>query len=75
MTKNTGARRKSEPRLYGASEAAAALGVKQTNLRVVGGLPEPYDVLTMGTLWRADEIDALARNRRGVKMPVAVTAA
>ena len=53
-----------EPRLYGAAEAAEALGVLQQNLRQVPGLPDPYDRIRSTTLWRADEIDALAAKRR-----------
>lgn len=60
----TGPRRAGEPRLLGAREAAEVLGVSQTNLRVVRGLPEPYDKIRATTLWRADDIEALARKRR-----------
>lgn len=77
----TGARRGDEPRLYGAKEAAAALGVQQPNLRVVAGLPEPYVVLSSTTLWRAEEIDKLAKKRASARkahpfvQPAAVKAA
>jgi hypothetical protein len=47
----------------GAIEAAEALGVRQPNLRVLHGLPEPYDKVRATTLWRADEIRELARRR------------
>jgi hypothetical protein len=47
----------------GAKEAAEALGVGQTNLRVLSGLPEPYDSVGATTLWRADEIRELAEKR------------
>ena len=57
-------RRADEPRVYGAKEAAAALGVRQTNLRAVVGLPEPYQKLRASTLWRADVIDGFAAERR-----------
>jgi hypothetical protein len=63
----TGARYPSEPELMGAKEAAEALGVGQTNLRVVSGLPEPYDSVGATTLWRADEIRALARQKAAKK--------
>jgi hypothetical protein len=63
MRMRTGARYPSEPELMGAKEAAEALGVGQTNLRVVSGLPEPYDSVGATTLWRADEIRELARQR------------
>lgn len=60
---NTGARKASEPEVYGAMEAALALGVSQTNLRVVANLPVPYQTLASGTLYRASDIDALAAKR------------
>ena len=42
--------------LMGAMEAAQTLGVEQTNLRTLSGLPEPYQVLRMGSVWLADDI-------------------
>jgi hypothetical protein len=66
MARRTGPRRSGEPELMGAKEAAEALGVGQTNLRVTSGLPEPYDVVAATTLWRADEINELA-TRKGAK--------
>jgi hypothetical protein len=63
---NRGARRPGEPELMGAKEAAQALGVGQTNLRVLPGLPEPYDKVGATTWWRADEITELAQ-KRGAK--------
>lgn len=59
-----GARKSNEPELFGAAEAAAALGVRQPNLRTVSGLPEPYAKVRATTLWRATEITTLARKRR-----------
>jgi len=56
-------RRPDEPELMGAAEAARTLGVAQSNLRVVKGLPEPYQQLASTTLWRAVEIRALAWRR------------
>lgn len=56
-------RRNEEPELMGAAEAARTLGVKQSNLRTVSGLPEPYQKIASTTLWRADEIKALAWER------------
>lgn len=57
-------RRPYEPELMGAAEAAITLGVEQTNVRTVaGGLPEPYQKIKATTLWRADEIRALAAER------------
>jgi len=47
----------------GALEAARTLGVAQSNLRTVAGLPEPYAKVASGTLWRAQEIRALAFRR------------
>jgi hypothetical protein len=58
-----GGRGPGEPELMGAKDAAAALGVRQSNLRTVAGLPEPYGTVAATTLWRADEIRALARRR------------
>jgi hypothetical protein len=52
-----------EPEVMGAAEAARTLGVAQSNLRKVVGLPDPYQRLRSGTLWRADEIRALAWRR------------
>ena len=57
-----------EPELVGAYEAAQLLGVRQTNLRVIRGLPEPYCKLKSGTLYRADEIRALAWQRLAHKV-------
>jgi hypothetical protein len=56
-------RRPDEPELVGASEAAEILGVHQTNLRVVAGLPAPYDRIKATTLWRTKEVRALALER------------
>jgi hypothetical protein len=51
-------------RLMGATEAAEAIGVSQTNLRPLTGLPEPVAVLRCGTIWLADDIEAFAAERR-----------
>jgi hypothetical protein len=59
-----GARKPDEPKLMGAREAAEHLGVHQTNLRVVKGLPEPYAKVAATTLYRASDIHALAVARR-----------
>jgi hypothetical protein len=56
-------RKKEEPRLYGAAEAARVLGVSQTNLRRIPTLPQPYAILAMGTVWRAEDVDSLAKQR------------
>jgi hypothetical protein len=58
-----GARKAGEPELMGAKEAAAALGVGQTNLRVTADLPEPYDKVAATTLYRAADIAELAESR------------
>jgi hypothetical protein len=58
-----GPRRVTEPELVGAAEAARLLGVRQSNLRTLAGLPEPYQRLRSGTLWRATDIKALAWSR------------
>jgi hypothetical protein len=59
----TGARKPDEPKIIGASTAASILGVNQTNLRPIPGLPEPYDKDRATTMWREDEIRAFARKR------------
>jgi hypothetical protein len=53
-----GPRRSHEPLLVGAIDAAQILGKRQSNLRAVKGLPEPYQKVRATTLWRADEIYA-----------------
>jgi hypothetical protein len=58
-----GARKRGEPRVIGAKEAAALCGVRQSNLRILSGLPEPYDKTSATTLWRYDEIKAFAEKR------------
>jgi len=73
MTKNRGARKPGEPRLYAAKEAAAALGVHQTNLCRLKDIPEPYATVTVATLWRADEIDELAKARHRAKQAADMT--
>jgi hypothetical protein len=63
MPRKTGRRKANEPRLYGSGKAAQVIGVTQTNLRTLEGLPEPYDVKeNVGdtSLYRADEIDKFA---------------
>jgi hypothetical protein len=42
--------------IMGASEAAEALGVKQSNLRDLAGLPDPFQVLRMGSVWLRDDV-------------------
>ena len=71
-----GERQDDEPRLYGVKEAAAALGVRGQNLRVVSGLPEPYDVIAATPLYRAVDIEALAglRKRIGLQKPAKLAA-
>jgi hypothetical protein len=59
-----GSRKPDEPKLMGAREAAEHLGVHQTNLRVVKGLPEPYAKVAATTLYRTSDIHALAFARR-----------
>jgi hypothetical protein len=49
--------------MMGSKEAAEALGVGQTNLRVTAGLPEPYQKIGATTLYRAEEILELAKAR------------
>jgi hypothetical protein len=50
--------------LMGAQEAALALGVKQSNLRELSGLPKPFQVLAMGSVWLAKDIIAYREWRR-----------
>lgn len=64
MDHTKAARRRSEPELFGAAEAAAELGVHQQNLRTLKGLPPPYAFLRSTTLWRADDIRRFAAERR-----------
>jgi hypothetical protein len=59
----TGARMTNEPELFGAAEAAEALGINTTNLRAIVGLPKPYDKIRASPLYRADEIRELAARR------------
>ena len=62
-----------EPEMMGATEAAQTLGVRQTNLRIVKGLPEPYQVIAGGTLYRASEIRELAYQREQQRTPHTTT--
>jgi hypothetical protein len=68
-TKPVVARRKEviyqdENPLMGAQEAALALGVKQSNLREMSGLPKPFQVLAMGSVWLTRDIVAYREHRR-----------
>jgi hypothetical protein len=54
--------------LMGASEAALALGVKQSNLRELSGLPAPFQVLAMGSVWLTQDIMGY-RNERRINPP------
>jgi hypothetical protein len=64
MTEAEMARANAEvPELMGATEVAQELGVKQTNMRKIPGLPEPCTVLIRGALWRADVIREFAAER------------
>jgi hypothetical protein len=49
--------------VMGAAEAAEVLGVGQTNLRTVKGLPEPVGKIRASTLWRGAAIRRLAAQR------------
>jgi hypothetical protein len=57
----SGRRRPGEPELLGARDAAEILGVAQTNLRTLKGLPEPYDKVSATTLWRKSDIERFAK--------------
>jgi hypothetical protein len=50
--------------VMGAAEAAAVLGVKQSNLRMLKGLPQPIGKIRASTLWDPNEIRAFAARRR-----------
>lgn len=53
--------------LYGAGELQARLGVSRSRVRQIverPDFPEPYDRLTMGTVWRKDEVEAWIREHR-----------
>lgn len=52
------------PEVMGATEVAAELGVNQQNLNKVANLPESFQGLSRGRLWRADVIRAFAESRR-----------
>jgi hypothetical protein len=49
--------------MMGAAEVAEVLGVSQTNIRRIPGLPPPAQKIKAGSLWRADEIRAFALQR------------
>jgi hypothetical protein len=49
--------------LLGAQEAAEFLGVHQSNLRAMVGLPEPFRVLAMGSIWLRDDLVAFQQAR------------
>jgi hypothetical protein len=57
-------RRKPARELMGAKEAAAAIGCRQTNLRMIAGLPDPVQTVAATSLWDAEEIRAFAESRR-----------
>lgn len=49
-------------RLYGATEAAAILGIPTSNLYVRAGMPEPHQRLAAGTIWLAEDFDRYAES-------------
>jgi len=49
--------------MMGAGEAAAALGVRQQNLRGLKGLPAPVQKIGATSLWLADDIREFAKRR------------
>lgn len=51
------------PDLVGAAEFADLLGVLNSNLRRVSGLPKPIAMLKVGPVWDAEEAKAFARER------------
>lgn len=56
MARPRGKRKAHELELWGPSRAAAHLGKRQSNLRTLKGLPEPYERMEGTTLYRAWEI-------------------
>jgi len=50
--------------LMGAAEAAMALGVKQSNLRELSGLPKAFQTLACGSIWLTKDIVAFREWRR-----------
>lgn len=64
MDAMTTTRRENMPRLMGAAEAAKCLGVAQQNLRPIPGLPTPIAQLRCGSIYLAEEIEALAAAKR-----------
>lgn len=57
----------SSKHLYGTSEIADRLGVTRQRAHVISrqkGFPEPYDVLTMGSVWRIEDVEAWIRENR-----------
>jgi len=61
-TRKVTLRRDDDP-LMGAREAAACLGVAQSNLRELVGLPEPFQILAMGSVWLREDIESLRDQR------------
>jgi hypothetical protein len=61
-----GPRKRGEPVLIGAAEAAEICGTASSNLGQIVGLPEPYDKIRASTLYRRNEVErfAEARNER-----------
>lgn len=55
--------------VMGAVEAAAALGVKQSNLRTVAGLPAPIAKLSATPLWGGAAVRELAARRHAATGP------
>jgi len=49
--------------LMGAREASDCLGVAQSNLRELVGLPEPFQILAMGSVWLRQDIEQFAAYR------------
>lgn len=46
-----------EPRFYSRIDIARRCGCQPTNVTQLAGLPEPYDKIGNGWIWRAEEID------------------
>jgi len=50
--------------LMGAQEAALALGVRQSNLRDMAGLPKPFQTIACGSIWLTQDILKYREHRR-----------
>jgi hypothetical protein len=66
-----GPRKRSEPELVGAAEAAELCGTKPSNLGQLRGLPDQYDKIRATTLWRREEMEKFAQELDERRHPAA----